>query len=143
MKTELITGAEVAQQKTAVNQAVAKENAFKTKLTQAQASASAESKNPLTPAEQAKQAAEDKKLQKVCRDMETMFINMLLTSMRSTVQDGGLVEKSSGEKIMQSMFDQELSAKMSTAGGIGIADMLHRQLAVKTYKETSEAIKKG
>lgn len=144
MKAELITGAEIARQRTNVNQSVAEENAFKAKLSEARKVADADSQTPLTPAEAAKKAADDKKLRTVCRDMETMFINMLLTSMRTTVPEGGLLEKSNGEKIMQSMYDQQLSATMSKAGGIGIADMLYRQLAAKTsYKQTSETVKKG
>ena len=143
MKAELITGAEIARQRTTVNQSVAEETAFKAKLTEAKKAANADSQTPLTPAEVAKKAADDKKLRTVCRDMETMFLNMLLTSMRTTVPEGGLLEKSNGEKIMQSMYDQQLSSTMSKAGGIGIADMLYRQLAVKTYKQASDTVKKG
>lgn len=138
MKAELITGTEAALQKTTVNQSIADENAFKDKLTQAQKAADSGDKT-VDAAKAAKAAADDQKLRKVCRDMESMFMNMLLTSMRETVPEGGLIEKSSGEKIMQSMLDQELSKNMAKAGGIGIADMLHRQLAAKTYQDTSKA----
>ena len=138
MKAELITGTEAALQKTTVNQSIAEENAFKDKLTQAQKAANSGDKTT-DAASAAKAAADDKKLRKVCRDMESMFMNMLLTSMRETVPEGGLIEKSSGEKIMQSMLDQELSNNMAKAGGIGIADMLHRQLAAKTYQNTAKA----
>ena len=138
MKAELITGTEAALQKTTVNQSIAEENAFKDKLTQAQKAANSGDKTT-DAASAAKAAADDKKLRKVCRDMESMFMNMLLTSMRETVPEGGLIEKSSGEKIMQSMLDQELSNNMAKAGGIGIADMLHRQLAARTYQDTAKA----
>ena len=138
MKAELITGTEAALQKTTVNQSIAEENAFKDKLTQAQKAANSGDKTT-DAASAAKAAVDDKKLRKVCRDMESMFMNMLLTSMRETVPEGGLIEKSSGEKIMQSMLDQELSNNMAKAGGIGIADMLHRQLAAKTYQNTAKA----
>ena len=138
MKAELITGTEAALQKTTVNQSIAEENAFKDKLTQAQKAADSGDKT-VDAAKAAKAAADDQKLRKVCRDMESMFMNMLLTSMRETVPEGGLIEKSSGEKIMQSMLDQELSKNMAKAGGIGIADMLHRQLAAKTYQDTAKA----
>ena len=138
MKAELITGTEAALQKTTVNQSIAEENAFKDKLTQAQKAANSGDKTT-DAASAAKAAADDKKLRKVCRDMESMFMNMLLTSMRETVPEGGLIEKPSGEKIMQSMLDQELSNNMAKAGGIGIADMLHRQLAAKIYQNTAKA----
>ena len=138
MKAELITGTEAALQKTTVNQSIAEENAFKDKLTQAQKAANSGDKTT-DAASAAKAAADDQKLRKVCRDMESMFMNMLLTSMRETVPEGGLIEKPSGEKIMQSMLDQELSNSMAKAGGIGIADMLHRQLAAKIYQNTAKA----
>ena len=60
-----------------------------------------------------------------------MFLNMLLTTMRASVPKTGLTgEDSQGEEIMQSMLDQELSKNMSQAGGIGLADMMYRQLSM-------------
>lgn len=68
------------------------------------------------------------KLKAVCRDMEAVFLNLLLSKMRDTVPKSGLTGNSSGETIMQSMLDSETTKNMSQAGGMGLADMLYRQL---------------
>ncbi len=132
MRTERISGAEPARQMTATAKAVADEQNFKAKLSRAQAAAEkAESAG-------AGRQADDKKLRAACRDLEAVFINMMLTTMRSTVAEGGLVEKSSGEKVMQSMLDRELAGNMAKAGGIGLGDLLYRQLSAQAYKTVAE-----
>ena len=73
--------------------------------------------------------ASDKKLKSVCKDMESVFLNMMLTSMRATVPKDSLLGESNEDDIMKSMLDTELSKNMAQAGGVGIADMLYRQLA--------------
>lgn len=77
---------------------------------------------------------EDAKLKTACKDMEAVFLNMMLTQMRATVPKGNLLGESSGEKIIQSLLDTELTKNMSQAGGIGLADMLYRQLSKSTVK---------
>lgn len=69
----------------------------------------------------------DAKLKTVCREMESVFLNLMLTQMRATVPKSELVDRSQ-EEIMQSMLDSELTKNMAQAGGMGLADMLYRQL---------------
>lgn len=76
-----------------------------------------------------KKRAEDTKLRAVCKDMESVFLNMLLTQMRRTVPKDGILGQSSQQDIMQSLLDSEMSKNMAQAGGIGLADMLYRQLS--------------
>lgn len=81
----------------------------------------------------AEAAGDDKdtaKLKAVCRDMESVFLNLLLSKMRDSVPKSGLMGDSSAENIMQSMLDSEMTKNMSQAGGMGLADMLYRQLTV-------------
>lgn len=89
--------------------------------------------NELGRAQQAAQEAgrspADAKLQRVCQEMESVFLNMLLSRMRSTVTKTGLLgENKQSQELMQSMLDQELSKTMSQAGGIGLAAMMYKQL---------------
>lgn len=86
-------------------------------------------------------AAEDAKLKKTCKDMESLFLNMMLGAMRKTVPENTL-HNSQGEKIMRSLLDQELANSMAGAGGIGIGSMLYKELskahnrnAIKAYDE--------
>ncbi|MBU2698958.1 flagellar protein FlgJ [Sporomusaceae bacterium BoRhaA] len=74
-------------------------------------------------------AASDKKLKSVCQDMESVFLNMMLTSMRATVPKDSLLGESNEDDIMKSMLDTELSKNMAQAGGVGIASLLYRQLS--------------
>ena len=76
-----------------------------------------------------KSEEDDKKLREVCQEMESVFLNFMMTKMRDTIPERTLFPKSSGEKMMQSMFDVELTKVMSKAGGIGIGGMLYQQLS--------------
>ena len=72
---------------------------------------------------------EDKRLREVCREMEAVFLNILLGKMRDTIPERTLFPKSSGEKLMQSMLDVELTRVMASGGGIGLGELLYRQLS--------------
>jgi flagellar protein FlgJ len=82
-----------------------------------------------TATEKAQMEKDDTKLKKTCQDMEAMFLNMLMADMRKTVQKSKLVD-SSKEEIMTSMLDSEMTKDMAKAGGMGLADMLYRQLRI-------------
>lgn len=71
---------------------------------------------------------EDARLKQTCRDMEAVFLAMMLKSMRATVPKSGLLGQNSQEEVLQSLLDTELTKNMAQAGGIGIGDMLYRQL---------------
>lgn len=68
------------------------------------------------------------KLKEACRDFEAVFINKLWKQMRSSVPKDGYLH-SKEEDMYVSMFDWEMSRKMSSAGGIGLGDMLFEQLS--------------
>ena len=84
--------------------------------------------------DKAQQSKDDKKLRQACKDMEALFLNLMMTNMRNTVQKSGLVDTSK-EEIMRSMLDSEMTKNMAEAGGIGIADMLYRQLSLAAQTE--------
>ena len=68
------------------------------------------------------------KLKKACADFESIFLNYLLKSMRSSAQISGGTEKSMENRIMSAMFDERLVEQISAGGGIGLADVLYEQL---------------
>lgn len=70
----------------------------------------------------------EKKLREACEGFESIFIQKMWEQMRATVPKSGLL-KGREEQFWQGMFDQELSKKMSSAGGIGLADMMYDQLS--------------
>jgi flagellar protein FlgJ len=79
--------------------------------------------------ERAQQERDDKRLKEVCREMEAVFLSTMLQRMRATVNRDGLIKESLGENIFTSMLDGELAKEASGGEGIGIADLLYRQLS--------------
>ena len=75
-----------------------------------------------------KAAEDDARLKKACQEMESVFLNMLLKSMRSTIAKTELGGSNLQQDTMQSMFDMEMTRNMAAAGGVGIADMMYRSL---------------
>ncbi|MDU2063686.1 MAG: rod-binding protein [Sporomusaceae bacterium] len=82
---------------------------------------------------------EDKKLKKVCQDMESVFINMMLSTMRSTVPKDSLLGDSNEDDILKSMLDSEMAKNLSQAGGIGLSDVIYKQLAPLNAKAAYKA----
>ena len=78
---------------------------------------------------------EDKALRAACKSFEAMFINMMYREMRSTVHEGGLFGEDNATKIFEDMRDSELSKEMAEADGIGLGDMLYRQLSPQVTKK--------
>lgn len=74
-------------------------------------------------------------LKKTAQDFEEIFVNMLLKSMRSTIGDSGLMEKSNQRDIFEGMLDEEFAKNISKAGGIGIQEMMIKQLSQYTQPE--------
>ena len=72
--------------------------------------------------------AADPKLRDVCRQMESLFIHHLLKEMRATIHKSGFISGGRAEEIYTSMMDAEIAVKIAERGGIGLSEMLLRQL---------------
>jgi len=72
----------------------------------------------------------DPKLQAACREMESLFLSY-------TIDKSGFISGGKAEEIFTSLLDVELSKKMSAAGGIGLSDILLKQLGAKGQTGTS------
>ncbi|WP_425058616.1 hypothetical protein SCACP_32740 [Sporomusa carbonis] len=83
--------------------------------------------------------SQDAKLKAACQEMEAVFLNMMLAKMRETVPKSKLLGDSSQEDIMTSLLDTELTKNMAKAGGIGLADMLYRQLSINEINKSRAA----
>ena len=69
----------------------------------------------------------DAALETVASQFESLFLQMMLKSMREAVPDGGLFN-SNDMQTYRGMADQQLAVDLSAQGGIGLADVLVRQL---------------
>lgn len=72
---------------------------------------------------------DDEKLKKACQDFEGYFLQQIFDEMRKTIPDSGLVEKSEGHDIYNDMLYEEYSKNIAEGQGIGISDMLYKQLS--------------
>jgi len=119
--------------------AIRRDADFASRMEQAVAKAeAAESKTAIKPLS----AEEDKKMREACQGMEAIFLNLMLSRMRDTVPKSGLTGSSSQENIMRSMLDTEMTKNLAQTGGIGLADMIYRQLLQeKNAVKTSQAPK--
>jgi len=71
---------------------------------------------------------DEDKLRKACGDFESIFLQQLLHAMRQTIPHGGFLKEGPEKDIFQSLFDQELSKTLAERKGIGLGEMLFRQL---------------
>ena len=70
---------------------------------------------------------EEKVTKEVAQQFESIFINMMLKSMRDATERSGLLD-SEATKTYESMFDQQMSAELAGKGTFGIAQALQNQL---------------
>ncbi|RZT09009.1 flagellar protein FlgJ [Duganella sp. CF402] len=79
---------------------------------------------------QSARAGSPEALKTAATQFEAMFVNMMLKSMRDATPQDGMLD-SSQTKTFQTMLDQQTSQNIAKKG-IGLADMLVRQLSAKT-----------
>ena len=69
-------------------------------------------------------------LQKVAAQFESIFLNMTLKSMRQAKLADGIMD-SDQSKFFQDMYDQQLAVHLAARPGIGLADLIVKQLSPK------------
>ncbi|BAN49755.1 flagellar assembly peptidoglycan hydrolase FlgJ [Metapseudomonas resinovorans] len=76
-------------------------------------------------------------IRKVAQEFESLFLNEMMKSMRQAGEafSEGNYLNSNETKTYQEMHDQQLALTLSKQGGVGLADVLARQLS-KTNKST-------
>ena len=75
----------------------------------------------LTPVERAR-------MRQAAREFESIFIGQILKSMRQASAHGKTLLSGTGQRVYQDMMDEEFSKAMSQGGGIGLADLLMKDL---------------
>ena len=71
-------------------------------------------------------------LRQAARQFEAVFINQMISAMRKTVGEGGLINKSNGQDIFEGMLDEEWSKKLANkAGPNSLSEILYRQLSAR------------
>ena len=82
-------------------------------------------------------------LKKASKEFEAIFVYQMISAMRKTIGHGGLLEKSNGEKIFESMLDEEWGKKLTgRSGQNSLGELIYRQMSrhLGLEEETAPAV---
>lgn len=71
---------------------------------------------------------DEKALKSVCKDFEGVFMKIIYKEMKATVIKSDFMPTSNAKDMFDSMLDDKLAEESSKAGGIGLGDMLFKQM---------------
>jgi len=78
----------------------------------------------------AKLTPEQRKLKATCREFEAVMINQMLSQIHSSSK-GGMLDGGSAMRTYRSMMDDALARDIAHGEGMGVADVLYKQLAAR------------
>jgi len=83
------------------------------------------------------------KLSKAAKDFESLLTTMMMKSMNETTEGGlfGSGEDSYGGDILDGVFESEVSSFISKSRGLGIADMIYRNMTGEDIEKVAALIK--
>ena len=73
--------------------------------------------------------AKDPALWEVSLKFEAMLMQQMMSAMRKTVPQDGLLSSGFANDIYSSMFDQAIAETSSKSGSLGIAENIYRQMS--------------
>ena len=71
------------------------------------------------------------RLDRAAKELEAVVVQQLFETMRKTVPEGGLLEKSAADDVFRSMLDGELSRVVADKSPFGLAEAISKELAGK------------
>ena len=78
-------------------------------------------------------------LRESAKQFEAVFVYQMISAMRKTVSESSLTPKSNGQKIYESMLDEEWSKKLVNKSGSGsLSEILYRQLSTNMGLDEAE-----
>jgi Rod binding domain-containing protein len=78
-------------------------------------------------------------IKKLSEDFEAIFVEIMLKSMRETVDKSKLTDGGNGEQIFQTMLDSEYAKILASQRSSGIADSIEKHLLGLMVDDTSAA----
>ena len=72
-------------------------------------------------------AAEERRLRSTAHEIESIFLSQMLKTMRQASGKGGPLS-GTGQRVYQELMDEHMGRAMAKAGGIGLADLLVRDV---------------
>ena len=87
-------------------------------------------------------ALQEKQLREIAQGFESIFMNMLMKSMRSTVKKSEFFSGGRGEEVFTNLMDMNVSDMASKQGrGLGIAEMIVKKYAKNLHAPDPETLK--
>ena len=83
---------------------------------------------PFNNLEAPKELPENPELRQKARDFEALFINQMISAMRKTVPENGLIPKSQGERVFESMLDSQNAQTMADTEQLGLSQVIYQHL---------------
>lgn len=83
-----------------------------------------------------------KAIKEVAKQFESIFVGMMLKSMRQASLAKGIFDSSQSD-FYRDMYDQQLSLHLGEKGGIGLADLIEKQLSPHQYETIDREQKVG
>jgi flagellar protein FlgJ len=71
------------------------------------------------------------KIRESALEFESVFLSFLIKTMRRTVPEGRTPALGGGNRVYQEMMDEELARTLAKGRGVGLADILVRDLTRK------------
>ena len=93
-------------------------------------------------AQAARDGRDDDAIKKTADQFEAMFLQMMMKSMRSTIQKGGLLD-SAGTETFEQMLDQQFAMAMAGRRSTGLSQMVEEFIRRSQGAVTSEAATKS
>jgi Rod binding domain-containing protein len=81
-----------------------------------------------------------KAVRKTAEQFEAYFIQQMMKTMRESIEKSDLVEGGNID-MYQDLMDKEVSLSMAKRGGMGLADMLERQMNQAQIQSTQDALR--
>lgn len=88
-------------------------------------------------AEEKARAQLEKRLKDACEGFESMLLSIMYKEMRNTVPKNQLFGDDNAHEIWQSMLDTAMMEEAAKSGGIGLAELLYKQLAPQVLAGTA------
>ena len=83
----------------------------------------------LTQAIESQEEQDRAAIRAAAEEFESFFIQMMFREMRNTtLNENSFIPRSNAEQIFTDMLDEEVARQSASSGGIGIADMIYRQM---------------
>ncbi|MBB6216362.1 flagellar protein FlgJ [Anaerosolibacter carboniphilus] len=88
--------------------------------------------------EKAKENQDEKRLMQTCKELESVFVNMMFKNMRATVPSDGFIEKSFGRETFEGMLDEKIAETLAKGQGVGLAQQMYKQLSRNLKNQSPE-----